>query len=63
MSETIEKCDYCGRPAVQVVKLLSGEPVNLCDAGDCHDRYSEISELEYFEFMDLGIIPPLARDA
>ena len=62
-NKNVETCDFCGSPATSKEHLLSGEPISICESGDCHDQCEALADREEDEMRSAGFLPPLARDA
>ena len=48
------KCSFCGKSQKQVVKLIAGPGVYICD--ECIDLCNEIIEEELAEANELGLV-------
>src|SRR5690625_7719050 len=48
------KCSFCGKSQKQVVKLIAGPGVYICD--ECIDLCTEIIEEELAEANELGLV-------
>ncbi|WP_109474430.1 ATP-dependent Clp protease ATP-binding subunit ClpX [Ornithinimicrobium cavernae] len=52
-SSDVLKCSFCGKSQKQVIKLIAGPGVYICD--ECIDLCNEIMEEELAEASDLGL--------
>src|SRR5690606_12557850 len=52
-SSDVLKCSFCGKSQKQVIKLIAGPGVYICD--ECIDLCNEIMEEELAESGDLGL--------